>query len=202
MNTFGSFCSKRGEKNLAQIDLRVVKTKEALHTALLTLLKNKPLEAISISEICRIAKVNRGTFYLHYAQVGDLFEEYFKEIMDDLANSYQEPYRHVTKLNPKNLNPSTIRIFHHVEKYKEYYRIILSKNVPLTYYYLLLEEVKRLLTGTISKNYYIEEGIDSNFHTSYAANAMLGLIIQWYNDDFQQKASYLNEQLVKILKLH
>ncbi|MFC7687956.1 TetR/AcrR family transcriptional regulator [Ureibacillus sp. GCM10028918] len=184
-----------------QIDLRVVKTKEALHTALITLLKNKPLESISISEICRIAKVNRGTFYLHYAQVGDLFEEYFKEIMDDLANSYQEPYRHVAKLNPKELNPSTIRIFHHVEKYKEYYRIILSKSVPLTYYYLLLEEVKSLLTGNLEKDSIIEEGSDSNYQASYAANAILGLIIQWYQDDFGQNANYLNEQLVKILKL-
>ncbi|QCR30861.1 TetR/AcrR family transcriptional regulator [Lysinibacillus sp. SGAir0095] len=186
---------------MGQIDLRVVKTKEALHIALLTLLKNKPLEAISISEICRIAKVNRGTFYLHYTQVGELFEEYFKEIMDDLANSYQEPYRHVAKLNPKELNPSTVRIFHHVEKYKEYYRIILSKNVPLTYYYLLLEEVKSLLTGNLEKDHKIEEDIDSDFQASYAANAILGLIIQWYNDDFQQKAGYLSEQLVKILRL-
>lgn len=186
---------------MTQIDLRIVKTKEALHVALLTLLKNKPLESISISEICRIAKVNRGTFYLHYGQVGDLFEEYFREIMDDLANSYQEPYRHVAKLNPKALNPATIRIFHHVEKYKEYYRIILSKNVPLTYYYLLLEEVKRLLTDNLEKDYSSDVGIDSNFHAAYAANAILGLIIAWYNEDFEQKASYLNEQLVKILRL-
>jgi len=186
---------------LTQTDLRVVKTKEALHIALLTLLKKKPLEAISISEICRIAKVNRGTFYLHYAQVGDLFEEYFKEIMDDLANSYQEPYRHVVKLNPRELNPKTIRIFHHVEKYKEYYRIILSKNVPLTYYYLLLEEVKSLLTGNLEKKIQVEEGMDASFQASYAANAILGLVIQWYNDDFRQNASYLNEQLVKILRL-
>ena len=186
---------------MTQVDLRIVKTKEALHIALLTLLKNKPLEAISISEICRVAKVNRGTFYLHYAQVGDLFEEYFKEIMDDLAASYQEPYRYVAKLNPKELNPATIRIFHHVEKYKEYYRIILSKNVPLTYYYLLLEEVKSLLTDTMDKNFHLEEAIDSSFHAAYAANAILGLVIQWYNDDFQQDANYLNDLLVKILKL-
>ncbi|MCM3389622.1 TetR/AcrR family transcriptional regulator [Ureibacillus chungkukjangi] len=186
---------------MTQLDLRIVKTKEALHIALLTLLKNKPLEAISISEICRIAKVNRGTFYLHYTQIGDLFEEYFKEIVEDLANSYQEPYRHVIKLNPKELNPTTIRIFHHVEKYKEYYRIILSKNVPLTYYYLLLEEVKRLLRGNLDKDYKLEDSIDSNFQATYAANAILGLIIEWYNNDFEQEADYLNEQLVKILRL-
>ncbi len=59
-------------------DLRVVKTKQALHNALLTLLSEKPLENISIAEICREANVNRGTFYLHYEQKEKLFEEYFQ----------------------------------------------------------------------------------------------------------------------------
>lgn len=43
-------------------DLRIQKTKEALHRALLELLKGKTLEVITVSEICRKAKVSRGTF--------------------------------------------------------------------------------------------------------------------------------------------
>lgn len=96
---------------MSQIDLRIVKTKEALHNTLLELLNEKALEDISISEICRKAKINRGTFYLHYNQIEDLFEEYFKEITADLARSYQEPYRHVSVLKTSELEPSTIRIF-------------------------------------------------------------------------------------------
>lgn len=178
-----------------KIDLRIIKTKEALHEALLTILKEKPLESISISEICRKAKVNRGTFYLHYNQIGDLFEEYFKEIMADLANSYHEPYRHVEKLKTEELDPSTIRIFHHIEKYKAFYRIVFSKKVPLVYYYLLFNEVKKLLINEVIHQNEIEPG----FYSSYQANAILGMIIQWYMDDFQQSANFLNEQLVKIL---
>lgn len=58
-------------------DLRVIKTKRALHEALVELLKNRRLEQVTISELCRVANVNRGTFYLHYARVEDVFEEYF-----------------------------------------------------------------------------------------------------------------------------
>lgn len=73
---------------MMRTDMRIIKTKEALHNALLELLNEKTLEVISISEICRKAKINRGTFYLHYKQVEDLFEEYFKEITADLTRSY------------------------------------------------------------------------------------------------------------------
>lgn len=63
------------------------------------------------------------------------------------------------------------------------------------YYYLLFNEVKKLLINEVIHQNEIEPG----FYSSYQANAILGMIIQWYMDDFQQSANFLNEQLVKIL---
>ena len=186
-------------KKILHTDLRIVKTKEALHNALLELLKEKSLEIISISEICRKARVNRGTFYLHYAQIEDLFEEYFKEITADLARSYQEPYRRVPVLKITELDPSTIRIFHHIEKYKPFYRIVLSKKVPLTYYYLLFDEIKHLLLQ--DKEGVLNEGVNHQLYFAYQANAIIGMIIEWYQNDFSYEAIYLNNQLVQILNM-
>lgn len=191
-------CSIRGEK-MTRTDLRIVKTKEALHNALLELLNEKVLEDISISEICRKAKVNRGTFYLHYNQIEDLFKDYFKEITADLARSYQEPYRYVSVLKTSELEPSTIRIFHHIEKYKPFYRIVFSKKVPLMYYYLLFEEITHLLLQ--DKETFLKEGVNHQLYCSYQANAIIGIIIHWYQNDFSYSASYLNNQLVQFLNM-
>lgn len=183
-----------------QTDLRVVKTKEALHQALLEILKEKQLEFITVSEICRKAKVNRGTFYfLHYKQMEDLFEEYFTEITADLARSYQEPYLHMSVLKASKLDPATIRIFHHVEKYKPFYRIVFSKKVPLTYYYLLFTEIKHLLLQDPEAK--LQEGADHSLYCAYQANAIIGMITEWYQNDFSYSASYLNDQLVQFLKM-
>lgn len=184
---------------MMRTDLRIVKTKEALHNALLDILDEKSLDAISITEICRRAKVNRGTFYLHYTKVEDLFEEYFKEITADLARSYQEPYRHVSVLKTSELNPDTIRIFHHIEKYKHFYRIVFSKKVPLMYYYLLFEEIKRLLFQ--DEEAFVKEGIDHELFCDYQANAIIGIIIGWYQKDFSYSADYLNRQLVQFVNI-
>ena len=64
-------CSLRGEK--MKTDLRIFKTKEALRDALMHLLEQKSLKSISVTELCQLAKVNRGTFYAHYGQVENLF---------------------------------------------------------------------------------------------------------------------------------
>lgn len=181
-------------------DLRVVKTKQALHNALMTLLSEKPLENISITEICRVANVNRGTFYLHYEQKEGLFEEYFQEIMEDLYNSYEEPYRAVATLDKNQLDPNTIRIFHHIERFKMFYRIVFSKNVPLTYYYMLFDGIYSLLKRDITAQHKLQDEIAIDYYSAYQANAIIGLIIQWYRHDFADSVSTLNKQLAAILR--
>ena len=81
-------------------DLRVIKTKKALHQGLMSLLKVSSLEAISVSMLCREAGVNRGTFYLHYKDIRMLFDEHLNYLLKDLEESYVEPYRHVSFLIP------------------------------------------------------------------------------------------------------
>lgn len=108
-------------------DLRVVKTKKAIYQALTHILKNKSLTDINVSELCRQAGVNRGTFYFHYEEVGDVFKEFFEEVILDLQESYKEPYKYISALQLKssvykNLDPKTVRIFHHVKKYEDFYR--------------------------------------------------------------------------------
>jgi len=179
-------------------DLRVVKTKQALHNALLTLLSDKPLENISIAEICRVAKVNRGTFYLHYEQKEKLFEEYFQEIVEDLYNSYEEPYRVASTIIKNELDPNTIRIFHHIERFKLFYRIVFSKNVPLTYYYMLFDEIQSLLKRDLAQNKIGK--ITTDYYSAYQANAIIGMIIEWYRHDFRESASELNQQFAAILR--
>ncbi|ANU19352.1 hypothetical protein BBI15_03575 [Planococcus plakortidis] len=122
-----------------------------------------------------------------------------KEIMKDLSDSYMEPYRHVQKLKSDELDPSTIRIFHHVEKYQRFYRIIFSKYVPMAYYYLLFDQVNQLLNQDIDQKH---QSYNTNMFSAYQANAILGMIIEWHRQDFQQTAAEMNELLVEILNSH
>lgn len=55
-------------------DLRFKKTEEKLAHALISLLKDKPVSAISVTELCKVAGVQRNTFYSHYSIPGDLLE--------------------------------------------------------------------------------------------------------------------------------
>lgn len=179
-------------------DLRVIKTKKALHQALMNLLKVNSLESISVSTLCREAGVNRGTFYLHYKDIRTLFDEHLNYLLKDLEESYVEPYRHVSLLIPSHLDPATIRIFHHVKKYQAFYEIVFDKKSSLSYYYSLLEKIKGLMMQYSSINNSGE--LNLQLLIAYQANAIMGLLIQWYKDGFTHSPEYMNEQLTYFLR--
>jgi len=54
------------------MDLRIEKTRRAIRNALLTLLSEKELEKIKVSELCRLAEIDKSTFYLHYRDLHNL----------------------------------------------------------------------------------------------------------------------------------
>lgn len=65
-------------------DLRVVKTKKALASALMLLLEEKSFSKITVNDICTEALVSRSAFYDHYASKYGLIESCIKAIKQDI----------------------------------------------------------------------------------------------------------------------
>ena len=65
------------------VDRRVRKTRRQLRECLITLLKEKKVQDITVRELTDMADLNRGTFYLHYKDVFDLLEKTEAELQDD-----------------------------------------------------------------------------------------------------------------------
>lgn len=60
-------------------DLRVVRTKMSIRNAFMELIKKKPVGKITVTELARAAMINKGTFYLHYQDIPDLYKEVIME---------------------------------------------------------------------------------------------------------------------------
>lgn len=57
------------------LDRRARYTLRAIRGALYELMEEQPLEKIPVTRLCRLADVNRGTFYHYYRDVFDLYEK-------------------------------------------------------------------------------------------------------------------------------
>ena len=52
---------------MRKTDARIRYTQRILKESFLTLLKQKPVNKITVKEVCEIAELNRATFYAHYS---------------------------------------------------------------------------------------------------------------------------------------
>ena len=70
---------------------KVLFSQELLHQALLVLLKEKPLNKITIRELCAKAGVNRTTFYNHYQSPEDILRELVQQYAFSLSKLFDSP---------------------------------------------------------------------------------------------------------------
>ena len=71
-------------------------TATKMDLALISLLKKKPFEYITVSEICETAGVNRSTFYLHYETIGDLRNETARYLIDDFLSYFSNDVKSIS----------------------------------------------------------------------------------------------------------
>lgn len=93
------------------MDLRIQKTRAAIKNAFLELRRKKPIEKITVTELSRIAEINKATFYLHYSDIYSLAEGIEDEMIDGilseirgLDNFPEDPKKHTDELFRAFLN--------------------------------------------------------------------------------------------------
>ena len=72
-----------------KMDARVRYTKMMLKQALLDLMQHKPVNKITVKEVCARAEVNRATFYAHYSDCFDLLACMEDELFAQFEQSMQ-----------------------------------------------------------------------------------------------------------------
>lgn len=65
-------------------DARVRYTKKVIRDTFLSLLREKSVKQITVTELCRQAEINRATFYKHYRDAYDLLEQIEMEALGHL----------------------------------------------------------------------------------------------------------------------
>ena len=70
---------------------RIVITKRMLKESMLKILKEKELDTINVTELCREAGVNRATFYRHYEIPRDVLVEIQQDLFRELRQKVSLP---------------------------------------------------------------------------------------------------------------
>jgi len=71
-------------------DRRVKYTQKVLKESLIEILQERPIERVTVKEICDRADVNRSTFYVHYGSPQELFDSILQEMYDKIKEKKKD----------------------------------------------------------------------------------------------------------------
>lgn len=178
------------------IDRRVRKTRRQLRECLISLLKEKKVQDITVRELTDMADLNRGTFYLHYKDVFDLLEKTEAELQDEFNQL-------VLKHDAVDLKQRPAVIFNEiyslVYENADLIEILLGENGDLNF----VNRLKKLIREKCLKDWMevFRTGNPAVFDAffSYIASGCVGLVQYWLQTGLketpQQKAK-LTEQII------
>lgn len=101
------------------MDARTRYTLNAIKNALLSLLKEKSIEKITVREICLLAEINRATFYRHFDNQYALLEILQEEMFEEIKQAVQAQ---------ADSSEVILRVFQLVYQHKEEWLLLLGEN--------------------------------------------------------------------------
>lgn len=113
---------QRAEDMATTVDRRALRTRRALHQALIALILRKGYEAVTIQDIIDEADIGRSTFYAHYTGKEDLLRRGFEQLRAELAAARAAA---ATKRETGPLAFS-LALFEHACSMKQVYRALLG----------------------------------------------------------------------------
>ena len=175
-----------------------VRSKKIFKKTLLSLLRDKHFDEITITEIVREAEFNRGTFYFHYEQKEDLLEEMIEDVFSELREAFRQCY-----FSAENevdiIELPTIGLFDHFTQYKEFYQIMLGRNIDINFRDQLVDTMKKHFREEIA---FLTNDADPDINIelfyTYRVSGMIGLILEWIENESNYSKTYMAEQIVKI----
>lgn len=184
-------------------DKRVKRTKENFKAVLLSLMEEKCFHNITITEIVKAADYNRGTFYAHYEKKEDLLDEIIEEMFEKMTEAYRKPYLNLSVVDFNEIPSNSIVLFDHFFENKKFYKLMFSPNTNYNFHEIMRKRLDQLFREEFEFSFTeIEPNIDINLFSTYRIHGIIGLILEWIDNDFVQSSSYMGDQLIHILRFY
>lgn len=179
----------------------VLRTQNLLKNGLTDLMKQKPLQKITVKELTDYVNLNRGTFYLHYKDIFDLMDQIENTLLQDF-----EVINQTHKVLEMNGHPYPLLrdLFAFLKENAEFTKILIIDNRDQNF----VDKIKGILKQRCMTDWhylfsnYSEQ--KSALYSSYVVYGCIGLIESWIKNDFRETpeelASYAEDVILQGLQ--
>ena len=173
---------------------RIVITKRMLKESILRILKEKELDTINVTELCRDAGVNRATFYRHYEIPRDVLMEVQRDLYHELRQEIKIPK------SPEDIRPIIEKLCAYMGDHLELLRILIRNNSDTDFASLINEIYLEII-----KEYRHIDALqklsqeDLQFLTLYSAGGSYFVLRSWIMGSFKKTPTEMADYVCDLL---
>lgn len=175
-----------------KMDRRVKFTLQMLQNAMIELLQENHISKISVVALCKVADVNRSTFYTHFKDQYDLLQYITEEALNNIQIYLQELNRNS---NPNNSMQVLKQILDYVKENEDVFKALLSDNGDPD----IQHKVMRM-TEIISPDDY--QGLDErtkDYFMLFQINGCISILQKWLQDGTPESTEEMSLLLLQAL---
>ncbi len=160
-----------------KLNRNALRSKRLIRQAFISLIKKKPADRITITDIVNEANINRATFYAHYSCLKDLIDEIEKEVIDKLMDLLEDFKLENFFSNPA---PLLLQISIFLSEDPDYYKTLATARESS----LFIEKLMSIFIGYMEQDQSIpcEVRQSKNFRIRalFFAGGLVSLYMQWF----------------------
>ena len=176
------------------MDRRITKSKRALRAALIDLMEERGLDAVSVNDLCARADLNRGTFYNHFRDKEDLLVALEDEVMADL-DRFQAQMQDLTVRElmgyrvRKQPLPFLVELFDYLREQGDFLHAVLGPGGDVRFGPRLRDAVcTNLVQSILHERYRNAPSPFVGYSVAFFASAYLGIIQRWIDTGMQESS--------------
>lgn len=181
-----------------EIDRRVIRTRQIIHEALISLMKERQYEKITVQDIIDRANVGRSTFYSHF----ETKDELMKNSIEHMLEMLNQHMFHVTEDNDNDRLIPVVEFFMHIQENSRLMKaLVKGKSADLfidKFQTFLNEKIEAYIYSRLSREKEIS--VPLPILTNYTSSALIFLLKWWLDNNMQytpiQMEQYFNELVI------
>lgn len=164
-------------------DRRVGRTQEQLREALLSLIRERGFETLTVQDIIDRANVGRATFYAHFDNKDDLLVSGFDRLRESLRALQREAMNRPGPLDGRVL-AFTREVFAHTDAHRDLFRMMIGRRsgaaVQRILHKLLLDLIRHDVNACAERG---RPAPPREARVHFLTGALFGLLMWWVEGD-------------------
>ena len=173
-----------------------IRSKKLIKDAFLSLLQEKPIDKITVTDVVKKADINRSTFYAHYPDIRGIMETFEDETIEKMHTVLSDvKYRNFFS-NPL---PVLLKINRYLEEDLEFYRILICQPDSVRFFHKMSDQFIEYMRKDSDIPEHVKNSVMFEMRMNFFIGGILHMYEQWFLKEMKGELNDISMEVSRII---